>query len=193
MDAKGLEDEVEQSGVEREILQLQFAQADLERTILLEEHFRDTQAATYDDELTLCDEVINHLSTEKSNVQEEVAKVSQQLVESTALSDKKIAELQNDLSALQERADSLNDARETVQALESQKAETVQELEKVTERGITLSEEMEALKLEQEKSISVLNSKLSELQTDLDVAKEGNESLAQKLEEAANGSGGQED
>ena len=187
-----LEDEVEHIGVERDQMedQFQFAQADLERTIRLEEHLRDTQAATYDDELTLCDEVINRLSTEKLNFQKEVAKISQQLVENTALSDKKIAELQNNLSALQEHADSLeadlNDARETAQALESQKAETVQELEKVTERGITLSEEMEALKSEQEKSISVLNSKLSELQTDLDVAKEGKESLAQKLEEAEN-------
>eukprot|EP00571_Detonula_confervacea_P009428 CAMPEP_0172328386 /NCGR_PEP_ID=MMETSP1058-20130122/60324_1 /TAXON_ID=83371 /ORGANISM="Detonula confervacea, Strain CCMP 353" /LENGTH=1901 /DNA_ID=CAMNT_0013045499 /DNA_START=59 /DNA_END=5764 /DNA_ORIENTATION=+ len=190
-DVASLEDEVAFMIIEKEQVEerLQLTEADLERTIRLQEHLNDTQIGAHDAELTGCEEIINNLSMEKSKVQDELTKISQQLTENTAASEETVAMLQNDLSEHQDQYNSLEagmkDAQEAVENLLSEKTQTAASLEKVTAQCVTLSEDVQALKSERDALQLTLNTKLSELQKDLDVALGDNESLTKKLKEAS--------
>ena len=185
---ESLEDEVTFMEIEKEQVdeQLRLVHNDLERTIRLQEHLHNTQTALQEDELARCDEIINRLSNEKVQVQDELAKVSQTLAESTASSEEKIAELQNNLSELQAHADSLNaELKKAEEVFEKEKTDATQELDKVTAQSNALSEEMDVLRTDRDESMSVLNTKITELQKDLDTATDEKKSLTKKLEEAS--------
>ncbi|KAL7543705.1 hypothetical protein ACHAXR_013199 [Thalassiosira sp. AJA248-18] len=186
-----LEDEVTYMAVEKEQIeeQLQLTEADLERTTRLQEHLSSTQTAAHDSDLAICEEIISKLSREKSKVQEELTGVSQQLVENSVASEEKIALLQNSFDALQDQANSLEanlkKAEETAGNLFNERAQMIEQLETATAQSLSLSEEVEALKLERDALQNTLNTKIADLEKDLGVSMDDNESLKKKLEEAS--------
>jgi len=97
--------------------------------------------------------------------------------------------LQNELSEHQDHVNSLEadmkKAEEAAETLLSEKTQTVASLEKVTAQCVTMSEDFQALKSERDVLQLTLNTKLSEVQKDLDFAIGDNESLTMKLKKAS--------
>lgn len=177
-----LEDENTFIAIEMEQVEdrLRFNEADLDRTVRLHEHLSDTQAAAHNDELASFDDRINLLARDKSNVDNELDGVSRQLRQITEASDEDKAMLEKEISDLQDKAASLTadlkKAEETVTSVRSNEAELIQRLADQTENVTTEQDELQ---------IS-FNTKITELQSTLDVALNDKDALAAQLHKASN-------
>jgi len=113
-----LEDEVtfvtdEKENVE---LYLAFAQADLNRSLRLQQNAISNDIAAFDIELALRDETINSIAHEKANLEHELSNVSAQLKELKQSSQEKEAMLQDELAYTKEECESMKHQMEGVKS-----------------------------------------------------------------------------
>eukprot|EP01082_Thalassiosira_pseudonana_P002245 g1977.t1.1.5e174188 g1977 g1977.t1 contig11:452500-456007(-) len=113
-----LEDEVtfvtdEKENVE---LYLAFAQADLNRSLRLQQNAISNDIAAFDIELALRDETINSIAHEKANLEHELSNVSAQLKELKKSSQEKEAMLQDELAYTKEECESMKHQMEGVKS-----------------------------------------------------------------------------
>jgi len=136
--------------------QLQFMEADLERSMRLHEHL----GAAVEDKLVIYDET--------TKLQEEMAQASRQLEENREASKKTISTLRLNIDEM----------TGCVKNLENDKVRATAESHALTERVRELKSQRDALQL-------TLDTKVTELQMDLAVTTDKNETLVKKLKETS--------